>query len=253
MLFCSSFALHRLVELDHNFLSFALKPQVPATLQVLPEKYNIPARLWNTGFQRLLGSLRRASLTSVAALEQLESFIIYAYGFYCSLLEEEPLAQFRVLWIEALGDLARYKMAVVAHITEGAPTAPTAPTSLQGPMAAFSLQAAVPSPCADLGMVGARIDDDLSVPSIGLQAAAELEMEDERELWRRTAREWYTKGIKDTPGQGRLHHHLGLVSMDADGEELRAVYHFAKRYATTSFRSLLLSVIPPGVCSVADR
>ena len=28
----------------------------------------------------------------------------------------------------------------------------------------------------------------------------------------------------------KLHHHLGLLSREKDGEELRAVYHFVKRY-----------------------
>ncbi|KAG8857607.1 hypothetical protein FRB96_005625 [Tulasnella sp. 330] len=215
-----------LVELYHNFLSFASRPQTPASLHPLPAKYNIPGRLWNHGVQRLLSALRRASLTSVAALEQLESFIIYAYGFYCSLMEEVPFSEFRVLWLEALGDLARYKMHVVAHIAEGAPKLSTA--LLPVPMS--TLTVSVPQESISPGV--SRMDDR-SAPSVGLQAAAEMELEDEGELWRRTARDWYAKGIKDTPGQGRLHHHLGLVSLDAKGEELRAVYHFAKSLVAT--------------------
>ncbi|KAG8897986.1 hypothetical protein FRB99_007736 [Tulasnella sp. 403] len=208
----------QLTELDHGFLSFALKPQVPASLQSLPAKYNIPARLWNHGFQRLLAALRRASISSPSAFEQLQSFIIYAYGFYTSLLEEENLAQFRVLWLEALGDLSRYQMAVVAHIAHGAPRANLGHLNLP-------IGLALPTNSNSPGV--SRMEDS-PLPSVGAHAAAELELEDERELWRRNAREWYTRGIKDTPGQGRLHHHLGLVSADADGEELRAVYHFVK-------------------------
>ncbi|KIO34730.1 hypothetical protein M407DRAFT_63790 [Tulasnella calospora MUT 4182] len=212
----------QLAELCHNFLSFALKPQVPASLQTLPAKYNIPARLWNHGFQRLLMALRRASSSSIVALEQLSSLIIYAYGFYTSLLEEENLAQFRILWLEALGDLSRYQMAVIAHVQEG--TGGASSSKAAAALAATAASSSSP-PSSSPGV--SRMEES-PLPSIGAHAAAELELEDDRELWRRNAREWYTKGIKDTPGQGRLHHHLGLVSADAEGEELRAVYHFAK-------------------------
>lgn len=217
----SSCSIFRLSELCHDFLSFALKPQVPTSLQTLPAKYNIPARLWNHGFQRLLAALRRASISSVVALEQLQSFIIYAYGFYTSLMEEEDLAQFRVLWLEALGDLSRYQMSVAAHVAE----ASLKPKSSSSNLLTLPSVSAIPSSNSP-GV--SRMEESLN-NSVGPQAAMELGVEDDRELWRRNAREWYTKGIKDMPGQGRLHHHLGLVSADADGEELRAVYHFAKR------------------------
>ncbi|KAG8982928.1 hypothetical protein FRB90_006455, partial [Tulasnella sp. 427] len=220
----------QLAELCHNFLSFALKPQVPATLQVLPAKSNIPARLWNHAFQRLLMSLRRASSSSVVALEQLSSFIIYAYGFYTSLLEEENLAQFRILWLEALGDLSRYQMAVIAHVQEGTGGASSSKSSM--PLVSnmgthLALPTALTQPINSNSPGVSRMNES-PLPSVGAHAAAEFELEDDREIWRKNAREWYTKGIKDTPGQGRLHHHLGLVSADAEGEELRAVYHFAK-------------------------
>ncbi|KAG8894285.1 hypothetical protein FRC00_009188, partial [Tulasnella sp. 408] len=227
----------QLAELCHNFLSFALKPQVPASLQTLPAKYNIPARLWNHGFQRLLMALRRASSSSIVALEQLSSLIIYAYGFYTSLLEEENLAQFRILWLEALGDLSRYQMAVIAHVQEGtggassskaAAAVASSPPSQSMMGTHLALPTAVTQQHLMSNSPGVSRMEESPLPSIGAHAAAELELEDDRELWRRNAREWYTKGIKDTPGQGRLHHHLGLVSADAEGEELRAVYHFAK-------------------------
>ncbi|KAG8931073.1 hypothetical protein FRC01_001890 [Tulasnella sp. 417] len=228
----------QLAELCHNFLSFALKPQVPASLQTLPAKYNIPARLWNHGFQRLLMALRRASSSSIVALEQLSSLIIYAYGFYTSLLEEENLAQFRILWLEALGDLSRYQMAVIAHVQEGtggassSKAAAAMASSSTSPPSTSTMHLALPTAVTQQHLMsnspGVSRMDESPLPSIGAHAAAELELEDDRELWRRNAREWYTKGIKDTPGQGRLHHHLGLVSADAEGEELRAVYHFAK-------------------------
>ena len=36
--------------------------------------------------------------------------------------------------------------------------------------------------------------------------------------------------IAEQPGTGKLHHHLGLLSREVEGEELRGVYHFIKRY-----------------------
>ena len=75
----------------------------------------------------------------------------------------------------------------------------------------------------------ARIDDSPS-PSIGVAAARLLEVEPEKERWRNIARDWYAAGIAEQPGTGKLHHHLGLLSREVEGEELRGVYHFVKRY-----------------------
>jgi hypothetical protein len=59
-----------------------------------------------------------------------------------------------------------------------------------------------------------------------------LEVEPEKERWRNIARDWYAAGIAEQPGTGKLHHHLGLLSRDVEGEELRAVYHFVKSMTT---------------------
>jgi hypothetical protein len=40
---------------------------------------------------------------------------------------------------------------------------------------------------------------------------------------------WYAKVVTEFPGRGKLHHHLELLSREAEGDELRAVYHFVKR------------------------
>ena len=91
----------------------------------------------------------------------------------------------------------------------------------------------------------ARIDDSPS-PSIGIAAARLLEVEPEKERWRNIARDWYAAGIAEQPGTGKLHHHLGLLSREVEGEELRGVYHFVKRYFRTDLfdpRSQL--ILPP--------
>ena len=71
--------------------------------------------------------------------------------------------------------------------------------------------------------------NDSPSPSIGLAAVKLLDVEPEKERWRGITRDWYAQGLADTPGNGKLHHHLGLLSREKEGEELRAVYHFVKR------------------------
>jgi hypothetical protein len=63
---------------------------------------------------------------------------------------------------------------------------------------------------------------------LGLAAAKLLDVEPEKERWRCIARGWYAQGLADTPGTGKLHYHLGLLSQEKDGEELRAVYHLSR-------------------------
>ncbi|KIL61929.1 hypothetical protein M378DRAFT_1056674, partial [Amanita muscaria Koide BX008] len=107
----------------HELLLISLAPIVPAYLRQIPTKYNIIVRLWTFAFHRLLESLRRASFTSPVALENLQDFIYYTYTFYTSLLENETtLKDLKTGWLEGLGDLARYRMAVAAIITGGVST-----------------------------------------------------------------------------------------------------------------------------------
>jgi protein SMG6 len=80
----------------------------------------------------------------------------------------------------------------------------------------------------------ARIDDSPS-PSVGLAAARLLDVEPETERWRGIARDWYGAGLTEQPGTGKLHHHLGLLCREVEGEELRGIYHFVKRSAFLLF------------------
>jgi protein SMG6 len=78
-----------------------------------------------------------------------------------------------------------------------------------------------------------RIDDS-PIPSIGVAAARLLELEPEKERWRKIARDWYSAGVANTPGMGKLHHHLGLLSRELEEEELRGTYYFCKRLVVLS-------------------
>lgn len=215
----------------HNLLQLTLGPQVPASLRNIPTKYNIIIRLWTHAFNRPLEALRRASFHSVIALEHLQAFIIYAYTFYSMLLEEQTLESFKAGWLEALGDLARYRMAIAAMTTPSA-----ALTNLEEFMP-VNEQALAAQTQPDESI--ARIDDSPG-PSVGVAAARALELEPEKERWRTIAREWYAAGLADMPGTGKLHHHLGLLSRDVDNEEMRAVYHFCKRFVDTSWSIKLI-------------
>jgi protein SMG6 len=74
-------------------------------------------RLWTHAFHKWLGYLHRTSFTSLLALEHLQGFIYYAYTFYTGLFEEQSQQIFHTGWLEALGDLARQRMAVAAMVT----------------------------------------------------------------------------------------------------------------------------------------
>ncbi|KAF8964027.1 hypothetical protein BDZ97DRAFT_1904591 [Flammula alnicola] len=248
----------QLAEIIHNLLEISLAPSVPASLRNIPTKYNIIVRLWTYAFHKLLESLRRASFTSPLALEHLQEFIYYSYTFYTGLLEEPTLNSFKSGWLEALGDLARYRMAVAAMVNGG--------VGGQGGLTAKAVSEAAAETSASKGADGdtgmsaapgshgsaksvsdfpaARIDDSPS-PSIGVAAARLMDVEPEKERWRNIARDWYGAGLAEQPGTGKLHHHLGLLSREVDGEELRGVYHFVKSMTTLHpFPTSRESVLP---------
>lgn len=158
----------------------------------------------------------RIGAISSRALDHMGDYILDAYSFYTALLDEQVLSPFRSAWIEALGDLARYRMAIAGSIADSLPSSQEAASSRSTPNHM------------------ARIDDDdaeMPIPSgnsIGKEVADAWDVED-RETWRTTARDWYATGVGEKPGEGRLHHRLALLSRDVKGEEERALYHFSKR------------------------
>ena len=60
-------------------MEISLVPSIPASLRVIPSKYNIIIRLWTHAFHKLLEALRRALFSSPLALEHLQDFIYYDY------------------------------------------------------------------------------------------------------------------------------------------------------------------------------
>lgn len=196
---------------------------MPASLRIIPSKYNIITRLWTYAFNKPLETLRRASHQSQIALEHLHEFIIYAYKFYSILVEEQTLDNYKNGWLEALGDLSRYRMMIAAMVT---PSTTAAPVS--GSFAPISQQILPQQPNDNSREASVKLNDS-QCPSVGIAAAASLELQPETERWRCIARDWYAAGLSDTPGAGKLHHCLGLLSRDVEDEELRAIYHFLKK------------------------
>ncbi|KIY51103.1 hypothetical protein FISHEDRAFT_57210 [Fistulina hepatica ATCC 64428] len=225
-----------LIDTIHNLLEISLAPSVPVSLRNIPKKYNIIARLWTNGFHKILESLRRASLASPVAMEYLQDFIYYSYTFYTGLVEEQTLKSFKNEWLEALGDLARYRMAIAAMVhghTERGPALTVAAVSVAAELTSKdeSSASAVGGAKSVSDAPVAHVGDSPS-PSIGPAAARLLVVEPEKERWRYIARDWYSIGLTDQPGNGRLHHHLGLLCRETEGEELRGIYHFIKSMTT---------------------
>lgn len=219
----------------------ALDPHIPAGLHSLPQRYNMPTRLWQVAFHQLLERMRHAVTaappTSSATqgseanvLDHLIEFIQFAYTHYSQLFEDPTVAVFRAAWIEQLGDLARYRMAVAGlasrvHGSHGRdPLNEPTPASLSDDeelaLGASASDTGQPAPAPARGRPA-------DAASIGQAALNDWDLE-EQETWREMAREWYALGLAESPGTGRLQHHLALLSK---GDELRALYHYTKRCA----------------------
>ncbi|KAF1344535.1 hypothetical protein BDV97DRAFT_56102 [Delphinella strobiligena] len=101
-------ALHRtLLYEHHDFLSASQHPAAHEPLRKLILKYSIPARMWKHAIHSFLEVLRRRLPDSMDYMLQ---FIYTAYQMIALLYE--TVAPFKATWIECLGDLARYRMAI---------------------------------------------------------------------------------------------------------------------------------------------
>lgn len=101
-------ALHRtLLHEHHDFFLASQHPTASAALRGLPTKYAMPARMWRHGIHSFLELLRHRLPHS---LEHMLNFVYLAYQMMGLLKESVPA--FHETWIECLGDLARYRMAI---------------------------------------------------------------------------------------------------------------------------------------------
>jgi protein SMG6 len=209
----------QLAELYHSMITMILQP-VPASMLSFVTKYSLPSRLWMNGITHCIESLRRMSIKLPGAVEHMTGYILWSYHFYESLYETSTMNEFmkpyKVNWIEALGDLARYHM----HISARQSSQEVIDNPVV-PLTEAALPPAQPMP---------RLDDT-PPPSIGIAAAQAFDLEPESEIWRKASQTWYAMVLRETPGAGKLHHNMGLLNSEIPNEELRGVYHFVKRYA----------------------
>uniref|UniRef100_A0A093X721 DNA/RNA-binding domain-containing protein n=1 Tax=Talaromyces marneffei PM1 TaxID=1077442 RepID=A0A093X721_TALMA len=101
-------ALHRTLLHEHfDFFLASNHPAASDALKGLAKAYSMPARMWRYGIHAFLELLRKKLPLS---LEHMLTFIYMAHAMMTLLLESVP--QFKETWIECLGDLARYRMAI---------------------------------------------------------------------------------------------------------------------------------------------
>ncbi|KAH6876711.1 hypothetical protein B0T10DRAFT_414126 [Thelonectria olida] len=101
-------ALHRtLLHEHHDFFLASQHPSASPHLRRLASKYAMPARMWRHGIHSFLELLRQRLPES---LEHMHTFLYLAYSMMALLYETAPA--FEDAWIECLGDLGRYRMAI---------------------------------------------------------------------------------------------------------------------------------------------
>ncbi|ETS61663.1 hypothetical protein PaG_04161 [Moesziomyces aphidis] len=278
---------HRsLADLHSSFFEMTCRPELPRSVQELAETYNLPSRLWQNAFHLMLESLRsnlasqpphQPASRKTELLDYLTEFIYFAYSFYSALHESERYKNFGRAWIESLGDLSRYRMAVASlaasmAIDGGGEEIRNKAHDGRSPVLALDARIDDAQDDSD----GDADDDDDSLDehraeangadarrrharrrrsrrghrddlhnvdkaSIGSAALGDWEWT-EKETWRQTAKDWYALGITQAPNIGRLHHHLGVLSRGED--DLRALYHLSKSLiASKPFSSAKDSVV----------
>ena len=101
-------ALHKtLLHEHHDFFLASQHPSASPALSRLAAKYSMPARMWRHGIHSFLEVLRHRLPDS---LDHMLAFIYIAYSMMALLYETVP--GFEDTWIECLGDLGRYRMAI---------------------------------------------------------------------------------------------------------------------------------------------
>ena len=100
--------LHKQLLHEHHDLFLASQhPAASPAQSRLAAKYSMPARMWRHGIHAFLEILRHRLPDS---LEHMLAFIYIAYSMMALLFETVPT--FEDTWVECLGDLGRYRMAI---------------------------------------------------------------------------------------------------------------------------------------------
>ncbi|ESZ91821.1 hypothetical protein SBOR_7773 [Sclerotinia borealis F-4128] len=106
--------LHRALLYEyHDFLMASQHPSASPALRWSAQKFAVPARVWRHGIYSFLENLRSQLPKS---LDHILAFLYLAYSVMAVLYETIP--GFQDTWIECLGDIARYRMAIEDGDTE---------------------------------------------------------------------------------------------------------------------------------------
>jgi hypothetical protein len=101
-------ALHKtLLHEHHDFFLASHHPLASPALNRLAAKYSMPGRMWRHGIHAFLEVLRHRLPDS---FDHMLAFIYIAYSMMALLYETVPT--FEDTWIDCLGDLGRYRMAI---------------------------------------------------------------------------------------------------------------------------------------------
>lgn len=101
-------ALHeQLLEKHYEFLLAVHQPSASPNLSKLAAKYSMPARMWRHGIHAFLEVLRDGLPQS---LEHMLAFVYFAFSMMALLFKR--VLTFEDTWLEGLGDLSRYRLAI---------------------------------------------------------------------------------------------------------------------------------------------
>ncbi|KAH6980507.1 hypothetical protein EDB80DRAFT_825953 [Ilyonectria destructans] len=176
--------LHRTLLHEHyDFFLASQHPSASEALSGLASKYAMAARMWRHGIHDFLELLRHRL---PASIEHMLTFLYIAYSMMALLSETVPA--FKDTWIECLGDLARYRMAIDDDIKDR--------EVWTGASQHYSSRMAVE-------------DDDVK----------------DKEVWTGVSQHWYSKASNKSPNTGRLYHHLAIL---ARPNALQQLYYYAK-------------------------
>jgi hypothetical protein len=167
----------RLATITHNLLKVSLGPTVATSLCNILIKHSIVDRLSSFMFYRHLENLCPAAfavLAEVVTFKILGDLICYVHALHTYLVEECTLAAFAGNWLECLGDLAWYGMAVatmagaVSQLGAGAGAGLSESNLVAISRAAHDLASRNPSQQKEMGD-GA--DDDGNIRSLSDESA----------------------------------------------------------------------------------
>lgn len=233
--------------LHYHFYQLCLGPRSLASWRTLPTEYAMAGRLWQVACYPLLEQLRHLAIRLASShappssssgsppsmtvslststppstpteslMDHLIDAVFFIYYLLADLVENELFRSLRTIFRESLGDLARYRIAIL-EIEAQLASRPDGQRVRNKPPRSHPLP-----PLTDE-------EGAFDKASIGSDALGDWEL-DESQVWSETACRWYVLALSDVPGTGRLHHHLALLSR---GHELRVLYHLVKALAAS--------------------